>query len=33
MNITKLQEKAKIQHKNEAQYKENITNLRRQINK
>ena len=32
MNKTELQEEVKIYHKNEAQYKENITNLRKKIN-
>ena len=32
MNKTELQEEVKIYHKNEAQYKENITNLRKEIN-
>ena len=32
MNKTELQEEIKIYHKNEAQYKENITNLRKKIN-
>ena len=32
MNIIKLQEKVKIQQQNEAQHKDNITNLRTEIN-
>ena len=32
MNIIKLQEKVKIQQQNEAQHKDNITNLRKEIN-
>ena len=32
MNKTELQEEVKIHHKNEAQYKENLTNLRKEIN-
>ena len=32
MNITELQEKVKIQQQNEAQHKDNITNLRKEIN-
>ena len=32
MNKTELQEEAKIHRKNEAQYKENLTNLRKEIN-
>ena len=32
MNITKLQEKVKIQQQEEAQHKDNITNLRKEIN-
>ena len=32
MNKTELQEEVKIHRKNEAQYKENLTNLRKEIN-
>ena len=32
MNKTELQEEVKIRRKNEAQYKENLTNLRQEIN-
>ena len=32
MNKTGVQEEVKIHRKNEAQYKENITNLRKEIN-
>ena len=32
MNKTELQEEVKIYHKNDAQCKENITNLRKEIN-
>ena len=32
MNITELQEKVKIQQQKEAQHKDNITNLRKEIN-
>ena len=32
MNKTKIQEEVKIHRKNEARYKENITNLRKEIN-
>ena len=32
MNIIKLQEKVKIQQQNEAQHKDNTTNLRKEIN-
>ena len=32
MNKTELQEEVKIHGKNEAQYKENLTNLRKKIN-
>ena len=32
MNIIKLQGKVKIQQQNEAQHKDNITNLRKEIN-
>ena len=32
MNKTELQEKVKIHGKNETQYKENITNIREEIN-
>ena len=32
MNKTELQEEVKIRPKNEAQYKENLTNLRQEIN-
>ena len=33
MNKTELQEEVKIRRKNEAQYKESLTNLRQEINK
>ena len=32
MNKTELQEEVKINRKNEAQYKENLTNLKNEIN-
>ena len=33
MNKSELQKEVKIHHKNEAQYKENVTNLRKEIEK
>ena len=33
MNKAKLQEEVKIHHKNEAQYRENLTNYRKEMNK